>query len=122
MEYSTSSKANIHGEVEKMTTRPGETIEGIQTQRDDEEVIYSVDIAEWGGNPTNIDVLVTDQDGNDVTSTVMPGTPVAFSETVIKLPALQSLTAGNEYRVSVEFETDNGNVLSGWFAVRAEAR
>jgi hypothetical protein len=104
------------------TTRPGEVIEGVQIQRDDEEVIYSIDISEWGGNPANIGVVVTNQDNTDVTSTVMPGTPVAFSSTVIKLPVLKSLTAGNEYRVSVEFETGDGQVLSGWFAVRAEAR
>lgn len=105
-----------------MTTRPGEVIEGVQIQRDDEQVVYSVDISEWGGDPTNIGVIVTDQNDVDVTSTVMPGTPVAFSETVIKLPALKSLTAGDEYRVSVQFETGDGQILSGWFAVRAEVR
>lgn len=105
-----------------MTTRPGEVIEGIQIQRDDEEVIYSVDISEWGANPTNIDVIVTDQDDTDVTATIMPGVAIAFSATVIRLPAMKSLTAGDEYRVSVQFETEYGHILSGWFAVRAEAR
>jgi hypothetical protein len=58
-----------------MTTRPREVIEGVQRQGEGERVIYTLDISEWGSNPTNVVIKVYDQDGTDVTSTVIPGSP-----------------------------------------------
>lgn len=87
------------------TTRQHEVIEGVQKQRHNEDLYWSVDISGFGSNPINIIVTVYDKDYADVTSSVTTGSPIAFSPTIIKLPLLHSLEKGNEYLVDIEFET-----------------
>ncbi len=94
--------------------------EGLQTQGVDEKVIYTITTTPWGTSPASLAAVVKDESAanQDVTSTVMPGTPSAVGD-VITLPQLKSLTAGHLYRVEVKFDA-NGNTLECFFEVQAE--
>ena len=99
------------------TTR--EVVEGTQVQGVDEQIVYTIDTANWGGTPTVISAVVKDADGVDKTTTVMnPNNPTASGD-VITLSKLDTLVAGVVYRVEVKF-TAGGNVLECWFDVSAE--
>lgn len=101
------------------TTR--EVAEGIQYQGADEVIVYDIDTGNWGGSPSSPTVVVKDASNNftDVTSTVMPSGSPSVSTDTITLPALQSLTAGNEYRIEVKF-TISGNTEECYIRVFGE--
>ena len=95
-----------------------EVVQGVQMQGGDEQIVYTIDTANWGGTPTSPAVEVKDGDGTNVKSTVMPtGSPSVASD-IITLPILKLLTAGVTYRVEVKFTT-GGNVLECYFKVLA---
>lgn len=93
--------------------------EGTQAQGVDEEIVYSITTTPWGGTPTSPAVAVKDEDGSDVTSTVMPSGSPTVNGDVITLPAMKSLSAGMLYRVEVKF-TSGGNVLEAIIPVKGE--
>ena len=99
------------------TTR--EVVEGTQVQGVDEQIVYTIDTANWGGTPSSVAVVVKDADGVDKTSTVMPTNNPTVAGDVITLSTLKALTTGVVYRVEVKF-TAGGNVLECWFDVSAE--
>lgn len=96
-----------------------EVAEGPQYQGEDEQIAWGIDITEWGSSPTGISVVVKDEDGNDVTSTVTTGSPSAVDSTTIKTPVIHSLTAGTQYRVEVLFTVDT-QILECYFILIAE--
>lgn len=100
-------------------TRAREVIEGPVPQGEDERIAWTVDIADFGNTPTNIAVVAKDEDGADVTATVMTGSASATT-TTITLPVLHSLTAGVQYRIEVKFDVARGDTLEGYFVVIAE--
>lgn len=102
-----------------MTTRQREWIESPLIQGEDEEIVYVLDVSEWGNNPTGISVVVKDEDGADVTATVTSGSPSALTDNTIQLPTIQDLTAGTEYRVEIKF-TISGSILECYGYIRAE--
>ena len=96
-----------------------DVVEGTQVQGVDEQIVYTIDTANWGGTPTNVAVVVKDADGVDKTSTVMPTNSPSVSGDVITLSFLKLLVSGIVYRVEVKFTT-GGNVTECWFDVSAE--
>jgi hypothetical protein len=96
-----------------------EVVEGIQAQGVLEEIHWALDITQWGSAPTTVSAKVFDAAGQDVTTTVMPGTAAISSPTLITLPALKSLTAKAEYRVEVYF-TVQSQKFDAFFIVKAE--
>jgi len=99
-------------------TKPREVIEGPQYQGEDEEIVYTIDISEWGSSPSGVTVKVYDEDGADVTTTVTSGSS-STTTTTITLPTIKSLTAGTQYRVEIKF-TAGGQVLEAYFVIIAE--
>jgi len=100
-------------------TRLREWVESPLVQGEDESISYLLDVSEWGSDPTGITVVVKDEDGVDVTGTVTTGSPSQYTETVIQLPFIHSLTAGEQYRVEVKF-TLSGNILEAYGHILAE--
>jgi hypothetical protein len=96
-----------------------EVVEGPQIQGEDEEIVWTLDITNWGSSPTDISVVVKNEAGTDVTSSVTTGSPYAASSVYINLPTIHSLTAGVQYRVEVKF-TANGQVFEAFFILICE--
>ena len=97
-----------------------EVVEGPQYQGEDEEIIWTVDISNWGTQPTDISVVVKDEDGNDVTATTTTGSPSSANlGQYINCPTIHSLTAGTQYRVEVKF-TAQGQVWECYFILICE--
>ena len=96
-----------------------EVVQGSQSQGVDEQIVYTIDTANWGGTPTSPAVVVKDRDGTDVTSTVMPTNSPSVSDDVITLSTLKLLTDGVVYRVEVKF-TSGGNIMECYFYVSAQ--
>jgi hypothetical protein len=99
-----------------------EVVEGIKVQGEDEIIVYTIDVTNWGDSPTSPTVVVKDMNDSmaDVTSTVMPTGSPSVNSNVITLPALKLLTADRRYRVEVKF-TLAGNVLETYFVVSAQS-
>ena len=95
-----------------------EVVEGTQVQGEDEEIIYTIDTANWGGTPTSVSVEAKDSAGTDVKSTVMPSGSPSVSTDTITLPTLKALTINKQYRIEVKF-TSGGKVMECYFFVSA---
>jgi hypothetical protein len=88
----------------------------------DESIVYTLTTTPWGSSPGTISVKVfdvTDNDREDVTSTVMPTNSPSASEDEITLSPLKLLTADHTYRVEVKF-TCSGNVFEAYAFVIGE--
>ena len=84
----------------------------------DEEIVYTLTTTPWGSTPIGETVKAYDtSDNSDVTATVFSGS-TSVSGDVITLPILKSLTAGEIYRIEIQF-TAGGNVFEAWFEVAA---
>ena len=91
------------------------------SQGEDESIVYTVTTTEWGSAPTGVVVTayeVVGHDKTDVSATVLTGASAVAGD-VITLPALASLTAGEMYRVEVQFDT-GGNTFECYFYVTGE--
>lgn len=87
-------------------TDPREIVEGVQVLGINEGWTFTIDISQVGSSPTGLSVTVEDEDGTDVTSSVMPsGSPSAPTSTTIQLPKIVrgGLQSGKEYRVITLF-------------------
>lgn len=86
-------------------TDPRIVVEGVQVLGTNEGWTFTLDITDVGSTPTAITVTVEDEDGTDVTSSVMPsGSPSAPTTTTIKLPKIiRGLQSDKEYRVITQF-------------------
>lgn len=102
-------------------TRSREVIEGVQAQGQDEFVIYSLDVSAWGiiDDATPLTVVAYDSAGDDVTDEVFSGSPYLEGQ-IIVLPPLGDLTAGEEYRIEIQFVTVDGQTLEAFCMVQAE--
>lgn len=99
-------------------SRTREVVEGLIDQGEDESVVFSIDVSNWGAGPTGVSVVAKDSGGNDVSGTVLTGT-ASVNANVITLPALHSLSKGTEYRVEVKFTLGSSD-LECYFRVLAE--
>ncbi|MCI0439808.1 MAG: hypothetical protein L0177_11860 [Chloroflexi bacterium] len=87
-------------------------------QTSDEIIAYSVDATGWTSTPSSPSVAVFDEDdGSDVTATVMPTNSPSVSGATITLSPLRSLTAGRTYRVEVKFGDGGSNTFEMYFRV-----
>ncbi len=92
-----------------------EVQEGVRIQHTDEIIIRSVDF-----DPATVEssvsspvvVVFQEDDGSDVTSTVMPTNSPSAATLVVTLSALKSLTAGKSYRVEVKVTAGSNTLVS----------
>jgi len=96
-----------------------EVAEGVQVQGADEKLTYRLTVTNWGTNPTSPTVVVKNEAGTDVTSTVCTGS-ASVSGNAITLPAIGSLTAGTLYRVEVKFTTGGFAPAEAYFYIQCE--
>lgn len=86
-----------------------EVAEGLQTQSTGESIVWAINTANRG-TPTSPSVAtVKNSAGTDVKSTVMPTGSASVATTIISLPSLTALTAGERYEIRVLF-TVSGNI------------
>lgn len=78
----------------------------------DEQIAYALATTPWGSSPTSPAVILKDRSGTDVSATYLSGTPTV-SGNVITTPTVQSLVAGSQYRLEIQF-TVSGNVEETW--------
>jgi len=104
-----------------MTVSIREVVEGTQRQGADEGVAYQVTTTNWASTPTSPSVVVyRTSDETDVTSTVMnPNSPSVATDTITLSP-LDSLTAGERYRVELQFTATGYSPAEVYFFVEAE--
>ena len=95
-----------------------EAVEKTQYQGVDEEIVDTIDTANWGGTPSSPSVVAKDVTNAlaDVTSTVLPSGSPSIASDVITLPKLQDLTQDHTYRIELQF-TISGNLLEAYFLV-----
>lgn len=101
-------------------TQQREWLESPVVQGANESIAYALDVSRWGSEPTAVTVVVYDQAGTNVTSTVTTGSPIVQTGTLIYLPTIYHLTAGIEYRVVIKF-TVGGHTIDCYGYIRAEA-
>ena len=101
------TSANIH-----------EVAEGVQYQKEGEQIAHSVTTTNWVSPPANPDVTAYDETaGNtDVTATVYPANAPGVGGDIITLSLLRNLTKNHTYRVEIEF-TSGGNTYVCYFRV-----
>jgi len=91
--------------------------EGTQEQSADEELIYTIDVSNWGSNPsTSSAVAIDETTGSTVTTTVFPTNTPTESSNTITLSPLKLLTKGHNYRIEVKF-TIGSNIFECFFRV-----
>lgn len=81
-------------------------------QGEDEDIPYTLTTTPWGSSPTGVSVVIKDNDGVDVSSTHLTGSPSVAGD-VITLPNVHSLTVGEEYRLEIAF-TAGGIGWEAW--------
>lgn len=103
-------------------TKTREVVESPLPQGADEQIVYGVDVTNWGNTPTTTSAKIYQvaDDGTltDVTSTKMTGA-TSVGGNIITLPKISSLTSGNQFRVEVKF-TIGVNVFEAYFIIEAE--
>lgn len=98
-----------------------EVKEGKLIQGADEKIAYQLTTTPWGSTPTSIIVKawdITDGGRTDVTATVLSGTASVTGD-VITCPVLQLLTAGNWYRLEIQFVA-GGDTWEAYAIIQAE--
>lgn len=91
--------------------------ESPRPQGADEKIAYTVTTTPWGSSPSTPSVVVKDDTGADVTATVTSGSTTVAAD-VITLLFIQTLTAGEVYRVEIKF-TSGGNVFECFMIIHA---
>lgn len=104
-----------------MSDREREVFEGKQVQGEDEQIVYTIDVTNWGDSPSGPTMVVKEEtdDYTDVTATVAPTGSASAALNVITLPTIKNLTAESIYRAEVKF-TMSGNVLEVYIRIRGE--
>jgi hypothetical protein len=95
--------------------------EGLQYIGEDEIIVYTLTTTPWGSNPGVATAKIFEVDGDTLTdrsSTLMTGS-VSTSGDVITLPSISSCTAGNDYRVEIQFVC-SGNTFEAFAELKAE--
>ena len=86
----------------------------------DEVIVYELTTTPWGSAPGAVAVKAFEVTGgsySDVSAAVTSGS-AAVADDIITLPAIRSLTAGNLYRVEVQF-TCGVNTFQAWLTIQA---
>jgi hypothetical protein len=95
--------------------------EGTQVQGADEKITYTLTTTNWASSPSSESMTVTKvSDGSDVTSSVTSGS-ISVSGDVITLKPIDSLTAGELYRVEVQFTGTGYAPAEAYFYIKCEA-
>lgn len=102
-----------------------EITDGLQVQGVDEEIIYRLNTANWGGTPTAPVAAafkrnVTTQLWEDVTATVFPTNTPTISGDYIVLSKLQDLVVDGEYRVEVKWTHPGGSLVEAFARIKGE--
>ncbi len=80
---------------------------------------YTVDTTPWGGYTSNVTVTLFDSGSEDVSSTNLDGS-ASVSGDVITTPKVTGLTAGEIYKIVVEW-VNNGNTNEAYGHIVGEA-
>ena len=96
-------------------------VEGIQSQGEDEEIAYKIDVSNWGDNPSNVVVMayLMPSCTSDVTESVLPVNTPSVSGNEITLSPLKNLAINKTYRIEVKFNIGS-NIFECWFKVACE--
>lgn len=87
----------------------------------DEKIAYQLTTTPWGSTPTSVAVKcydITTGARTDVTSANLSGS-ASVNGDIITCPVLQSLTAGNWYRLEIQF-VSGGNTWEAYAVIQAE--
>lgn len=96
-----------------------EVAEGRQTQGEDEKIAYTITTTNWASTPTNPSMVVKDEAGTDVTSTVTSGS-ISATDDVITCKDISGLVPGHSYKVEVQFTAGSGAPFECYFWIDAE--
>ena len=96
-----------------------EVTEGPQTQGADEKITYTITTTNWASTPTNVSMVVKNQNGDDVSSTVTSGS-TSVSGDIITLEAISALVKNERYRVEVQFTASGGAPYECYFFIDCE--
>ena len=97
-----------------------EVSQGAQNQGADEKITYTITTTNWASSPASESMVVKDANGTDVTSTVTSGS-TSVSGDVITLKPIDSLAAGERYKVEVKFTAGSGAPFECYFYINCEA-
>ena len=81
-----------------------EISEGLQCQGVNEEIVYGITSTPWGSSPTSITAVLRDPDFEDVSASMLSGSPSASGD-VITTPKVLNLIAGELYRLEINFSS-----------------
>ena len=97
-----------------------EVLEGLRIQGADEKIPYKLTTTPWGSAPSSVVVKCFDitTTRTDVTATNLSGSASVDGD-VITCPLLQSLTAGNTYRLEIQFVA-GGVTWEAYAVIQAE--
>jgi hypothetical protein len=84
----------------------------------DEKIAYQLTTTPWGSSPGSVTVVLKDAESVDVSATCLSGS-ASVSGNVITTPLVQSLVAGQAYRLEIKF-TCGSNVFEAWGEIRGE--
>jgi len=103
-------------------TKTREIVESPLPQGADEQIVYGLDVTNWGSAPTSTTAKIYQVADNgtltDVTTTNMTGSTAVLGN-VITLPKIKSLLSGYQYRVEVKF-TIGVNIFEAYLIIEAE--
>ena len=99
-----------------------EVTEGLQVQGAQETVTYSIETINWGGAPSDPSMTVVRiSDGVDVTDDVTSGSMNTNTDaSLIFTKQITALTAGELYRVDVQFTITGFEPAECYFYIKAE--
>lgn len=97
-------------------TVPGQFYQGV-----DEELSYTIDVANWNASPQAASVVVK-MNTTDVSTSVLRSATSnpTISGSAITTPCLIDLTAGCSYRVEVKFTDSDARIWETYFFVAGE--
>ena len=100
-----------------------EIIESILYQGPDESIAYRLDTTNWGGSastpPSSPVVTLWDEDGSNVSSTKMTGSPSIVSDYYVQTPVIHSLVNNDPYYLVIQF-TISGNDFVAWSKMKGQ--
>lgn len=99
-------------------TNVREVINSPIVQGEDEQIAYTLTTTTWGSSPTSPAVSIYDSNNVDSSSDLLTGSPSVNGD-VITTSTVQSLTAGNTYRLDIQF-TSGGNVFEAYCTIKGE--
>jgi len=99
-----------------------EIVQGLQVVGIDERPKFSLDVTNWGSNPSGVSFVCykwVSTDWVDATGACFPTGSVSSSGNVITLPVFIPQAIGDNYRIEIKF-TIGGSVLEAYALVDCE--